>query len=27
MASEVPALQGLTLSRIGDLGTELALNS
>jgi NADH-quinone oxidoreductase subunit G len=27
MASEVPALQGLTLSRIGDLGTELALKS
>jgi NADH-quinone oxidoreductase subunit G len=27
MAAEVPALQGLTLSRIGDLGTELALNS
>jgi NADH-quinone oxidoreductase subunit G len=27
MASEVPALRGLTLSRIGDLGTQLALNS
>jgi NADH-quinone oxidoreductase subunit G len=27
MASEVPALQGLTLSRIGDLGTQLAFNS
>jgi NADH-quinone oxidoreductase subunit G len=27
MASEVTALQGLTLSRIGDLGTQLALNT
>jgi NADH-quinone oxidoreductase subunit G len=27
MASEISALKGLTISRIGDLGTQLTLNS
>jgi len=27
VASEVPALQGLTISRIGDLGVQLSLKA
>jgi len=27
VASEVPALQGLTISRIGDLGVQLSLTA